>query len=259
MNEFEAHKCMPGIIDMGGGLRGAYTAGIYDYFIDNSIDIGYCLGVSAGSANLITYIAGQRGRLKRFYTEYSFEKEYLSIGNYIKKGKLLDLDYIYSGITNTTGKDPLDFEAVKKSEKQFVAVATDALTGKPEYFGKGDISLDDYTLLKASCCLPVICRKPVEFMGRTYFDGGLPDPIPYKKAIEDGCDRLIICLTQPITYRKTAVPQLAVRILLKKYPEIAKHIISAHTYYNKQIEEIVARENVLREEISKIIAEIEVQ
>ena len=111
---------MTGIIDAGGGMRGAYTAGIYDYLLDNKIDIDYCLGVSAGSANLITYVAGQRGRLKRFYDEYSFEKEYLSVGNYLKKGMLVDLDYIYSELTNSTGKDPLDFTAALKSEKQFL-------------------------------------------------------------------------------------------------------------------------------------------
>ena len=127
---------MVGIIDVGGGMRGNYTAGIYDYLLDNSIDIEYCLGVSAGSANLITYIAGQRGRLKRFYEEYSFEKEYLSLGNYFRKGMLLDLDYIYSDIINSNGKDPFDFGAAMKSDKQFVAVATEASTGKAEYFSK---------------------------------------------------------------------------------------------------------------------------
>ena len=78
-----------GIIDIGGGLRGVYTSGIYDYLMDNGIDIEYCLGVSSGSANLITYVAGQRGRTKRFYTEYSFEKKYLGAGSYIKKGMLM--------------------------------------------------------------------------------------------------------------------------------------------------------------------------
>ena len=229
---------MTGIIDAGGGMRGAYTAGIYDYLLDNSIDIEYCLGVSAGSANLITYVAGQRGRLKRFYREYSFEKEYLSVGNYLKKGMLVDLDYIYSDITNSTGKDPLDFTSARKSEKQFVAVVTDAKTGKPGYFSKNDMAEDDYTLLKASCCLPVASRSPVDFKGKKYFDGGLSDPIPYKKALSDGCDKLIICLTLPLDYRKTAVPRLPVKLLLKKYPEIGELMIASDVRYNELLQEI---------------------
>ena len=108
---------MVGILDVGGGMRGIYTAGIYDYLLDNGTDINYCLGVSAGSANLITYIAGQRGRLKCFYLDYAFEKEYMSAENYLKKGMFIDLDYIYSGITNKSGKDPLDIDAVMKSGK----------------------------------------------------------------------------------------------------------------------------------------------
>lgn len=233
---------MVGIIDVGGGLRGAYTSGIYDYLLDNSIDIDYCLGVSAGSANLITYIAGQKGRLKRFYEQYSFEKEYFSVSNYIKKGMLLDLDYIYSEITNSTGKDPLDFDAVMKSEKHFVAVATEARTGEPRYFTKDDMSFDDYTLLKASCALPVVCHKPITFKGENYFDGGLSDPIPYKRALDDGCDKLIICLTLPLDYQKSAMPKFLVKFLLKKYPEISKHIISSDTVYNSLIKEIVELE-----------------
>ncbi|MBQ7295358.1 MAG: patatin family protein [Clostridia bacterium] len=233
---------MVGIIDVGGGWRGIYTGGVYDYLLDNSIDIDYCLGVSAGSANLITYVAGQRGRLKRFYEEYSFEKQYLSIGNYFNKGMLIDLDYIYSDITNSTGKDPLDFDAVMKSQKQFVAVATEAKTGKAKYFSKSDMSFDEFTLLKASCAIPIVCRKPIAFKGEKYFDGGLSDPIPYKKAFADGCDRLIICLTLPVDYKKSAMPEAFVRFLLKKYPEISEHVISSHITYNKQIEEIIELE-----------------
>lgn len=233
---------MVGIVDVGGGLRGNYTAGIYDYLLDNSIDIEYCLGVSAGSANLITYIAGQRGRLKRFYEQYSFEKEYLSLGNYFKKGMLLDLDYIYSDIINSTGKDPFDFGAAMKSDKQFVAVATDALTGKPQYFSKDDMDFDDYTLLKASSCLPIISNKPISFKGKDYFDGGISDPIPYKKALSDGCEKLIICLTLPIDFIKKPIPKIIVKSLVKKYPEIGQQIISANELYNNLIKEIVELE-----------------
>lgn len=233
---------MVGILDAGGGLRGIYTSGIYDYLINNKIDIDYCLGVSAGSANLITYIAGQKGRLKRFYLDYSFEKEYLSLGNYFKKGMLLDLDYIYSDITNSTGKDPLDFEAIKKSDKRFVTVTTEATTGKARYFSSEDLDSDEYTLLKAGCALPVVCRKPIDFKGEMHFDGGLCNPIPYEKAFSDGCDKLIICLTLPIDHKKAPMPRTLVRLLLKKYPEISKLIISSGTTYNNLVKEITELE-----------------
>lgn len=233
---------MVGILDVGGGMRGIYTAGIYDYLLDKGIDINYCLGVSAGSANLITYIAGQRGRLCRFYLDYAFEKAYMSVGNYLKKGMYIDLDYIYSGITDSTGKDPLDIDAVKRSHKHFVAVTTEVRTGKPRYFTKDDVSEDEFTLLKAGCAIPIACKEPVYFKDEYHFDGGVADPVPYEKAFLDGCSKLIICLTLPLNYEKSAFPQPLVRRLLKKYPEIAEKIISSHTDYKKRINEILELE-----------------
>lgn len=233
---------MVGILDVGGGMRGIYTAGIYDYLLDNGIDINYCLGVSAGSANLITYIAGQRGRLRRFYLRYAFEKEYMSAENYLKKGMFIDLNYIYSGITNRSGKDPLDLDAVMRSDKVFVAVTTEAKTGQPRYFTKNDVSVDEFTLLKASCAIPIACRQPIFFKGEYHFDGGVADPVPYEKAFLDGCDKLIICLTLPTDYEKSAFPKSLVRLLLKKYPEIAKKVSASHTDYKKRIDEILELE-----------------
>lgn len=233
---------MLGIIDIGGGLRGVYTSGIYDYLMDNGVDIEYCLGVSSGSANLITYVAGQRGRTKRFYTEYSFEKKYLGAGCYIKKGMLINLDYIYSEITNSTGKDPLDYEAIKNSSKQFHCVTTLAESAQPRYFTKDDLKQDDYTLLKACCAMPVACRKPINFKGEKFFDGGVSDPLPFNKAFADGCDKLIICITLPIDYRKTPMPEFLVKLLLAGYPKVRDNILTMHNMYNNGIEAITELE-----------------
>ncbi len=229
---------MIGIIDIGGGLRGIYTSGIYDYLLDNNIKIDYCLGVSSGAANLINYVAGQRGRSKKFYQEYSFEKEAMGIGSYFRHGMLINLDYLYSGISNSTGKDPADFETVKNSTISFNTVATDALTCTPRYFTKDDFSKDDYTPLKACCAMPVACRKPVKFKGTEYFDGGLSDPIPYKKAFADGCDKLIICTTLPKDFVKEPMPEWIVNILLHKYPKIRDSVLTMHNSYNNGIKEI---------------------
>lgn len=229
---------MLGIIDIGGGLRGVYTSGIYDYLLDNGIDIEYCLGVSSGSANLVTYVAGQKGRTKRFFTEYTFEKKYLGAGSYIKHGMLINLDYIYSEITNSTGKDPLDYDAIMNSDKQFHCVTTVAATAQPRYFTKADMAQDDYTLLKACCAMPVACRKPIRFKDESFFDGGVSDPIPFKKAFADGCDKLIICITLPIDYRKTPMPEFLVKLLLAGYPKVRDNILTMHNMYNNGIEAI---------------------
>lgn len=229
---------MIGIIDCGGGMRGIYASGIYDYLLDHSVSIDYCLGVSAGSANLITYIAKQKGRLKRFYLQYAFEKQYMSLSNYFNKGMLFDLDYIYSGITNSAGKDPLDYGSIMASDQIFIAGTTEALSSEPRYFTKNDISFDDFTLLKASCALPLVCKKPIEFKGESHFDGGIADPIPYKKAFDDGCDKVIICLSLPVEYQKRDVPAGIVALLKKNYPNVAEKMVSSGRLYNQRIKEV---------------------
>lgn len=232
---------MIGFIDIGGGMRGIYTSGVYDYLIDNGIKPEYCIGVSSGSANLITYVAGQRGRTYRFYHNYAYEKEYMGIGNVLKRGSFINLDYIYSEITNSTGKDPLDFDALMSSECRFTAVSTVAKTGMPHYFTKNDFKKDDYSPLKAACALPVACR-PVKINGVKYYDGGVSDTVPYEKAFADGCDKVILCITKPVEFTKSKLPTTAVKILLCKYPESAKQILTMHERYNGGIRKLVELE-----------------
>ena len=227
---------MIGIIDVGGGMRGIYTSGLFDYLMDNNIKIDYCLGVSSGSANLITYVAGQRGRTYKFYTQYAFEKNYMGIGCYFKSGMFMNLDYIFSDISNSTGKDSLDYNAIMSSECQFTAVSTSLETVMPKYFTKKDLKADDFSILKAAAAMPVACRKPVKVNGELYFDGGLSDPFPIQKAFDDGCDRVIVCITKPEEERKEILPSWVINPLLRKYPQIAESVLDLHTKYNAGVE-----------------------
>ena len=101
-----------GVTDAGGGFRGVYGCAVLDSCLDNGIHFDYAIGVSAGSANLISYLAGQRGRNYRFYTDYGFRKQYASFGNFVRKHSYVDMDYVYGTLSNTDGEDPLDFDAL---------------------------------------------------------------------------------------------------------------------------------------------------
>ena len=92
-----------GVIDVGGGLRGVYAAGVFDYCMDQKIQFDLGIGVSAGSANVASYIAGQKKRNYAFYTDYPFRREYMSLRNFLFKKSYLDLDYIYGKLSNTGG------------------------------------------------------------------------------------------------------------------------------------------------------------
>ena len=121
-----------GVIDVGGGMRASYGAGVFDWCMDNGIHFDYCAGVSAGSANVVSYLAGQRGRNYVFYTEYDMRDECMSFGNYVRTGNFVDLEYAYGELSNEGGEYPLDFRASLENPAEFKIVATSALTGKPQ-------------------------------------------------------------------------------------------------------------------------------
>lgn len=226
---------MIGIIDVGGGLRGIYGAGVLDFCLDNNINFDYGIGVSARSTNIASYFGKQKGRNLKFYSEYIFRKEYMSLHNLFRNGSYIDLDYVYSGLSNSHSENPLNFEEIKKSKSIFKIVTTNALTGETVYFDKDSLSKDDYDVFKASCCLPVICR-PYSISNTNYFDGGLSDPLPIKKAIADGCDKLVIILTKPIGFEKPdRTDKLFSRLLKKTYPISSKKLINRHKKYNEGI------------------------
>ena len=133
-------------------------------------------GVSAGSANLISYAAGQRGRNYRFYMDYSQRREYMGVGDFLKSGSYINMDYMYSELSNAGGEDPLDYPAVRDNPMELYVVAADAETGEAHYFSKDDIAQDNYDILKASSSIPFVCR-PYPVQGRLYYDGALGDPV----------------------------------------------------------------------------------
>jgi len=231
-----------GIVDVGGGNRGIYGAGVLDYCLDHQIDVDYFIGVSAGSANGVSYLSKQRGRNYMFYNDYSFRKEYMGIGLFLHTGSLLNLDYIYSTLSNNDGENPVDYKALMKSSTELIIVSTDAITGKPVYFQKKDIKENNYNFLKASSCVPIAC-KPYKINTHLYYDGGISDPIPFKKAFEDGCDKVIIILTKPKTHFRSPKNDIKLsKFIHKKYPEAALKLSNRSFIYNDSLREALKLE-----------------
>ncbi len=228
-----------GIIDVGGGMRGIYGAGVFDYLLDKNIEIPYCAGVSAGSANVASYVGKQKGRNKVFYEEYSFEKDYMSFHNWIHSGSYIGLEYIYGTLSNSGGKYPWDFETAMASNQELMIVATDANEAKPFYFYKKDYVKNDYGMFKASSCIPIVC-KPYHWKGRDFFDGALTDPIPYEKAFEDGCTKVIVVLTRPTDFRKHTSDREAsfYKKLKKNYPNMIEKMYARNDLYNTQLDKL---------------------
>lgn len=231
-----------GIVDVGGGLRDIYGAGVLDFYLDQGISFDYGIGVSAGSANLASFFAGQRGRNYRFYTEFALRKEYISFRNWLKDRNYVNLNYGYGTLSNSDGEYPLDYAALQACKSDFVIVATDARTGKPHYFDRTDLKQDDYGPIKASSCVPAANRAYV-VGGVPYYDGGLSDPIPFEMARRNGCEKVVIILTRPKDYRRTIdKDKFAARLIRRRYPNAAAALIRRAETYNAELDRAVELE-----------------
>ncbi len=224
-----------GVVDVGGGLRGIYGAGVLDYCIDRGIRFDVGIGVSAGSANLASFSAGQWGRNYLFYADYAFRKQYMSLSNFVLKKSFIDMDYVYSTLSNSTGENPLNYKALCDNPMEFYIVATDAITGRARYFDKSDIQQDNYSVFKASSSIPFVC-KPYIINGVGYFDGALSDPVPIKKAFKLGCDRVVVILTKPESeLRNSGKDEKIAACIRKKYPLAAERLCRRARRYNKSV------------------------
>jgi len=224
-----------GLVVEGGGMKCAYSAGILDRMLDEGITFDYGIGVSAGSANLASFMAGQRERNLRFYTVHPKEPDYFGAKSFLTTGNLFNLKYIYADLSNSDGADPLDYPALVSNPAQFVVVATNARTGRPTYFTKDDMHQDDYRIIMASSALPAACR-PIRIGSEDYYDGGVSDSIPVSRALLDGCDRVVVLLSKnrdfvkpPQDHRKTYTA------MLQRYPAVIRALNRRHLMYNRSM------------------------
>lgn len=224
-----------GIVDVGGGFRGIYAAGVFDFCLEQGIRFDLVAGVSAGSANAVSYLAGQRGRNYRFYTEYAFRKEYIGAKNVLTKGSYIDLDYVYGTLSASAGECPLDYQALMDNPAELLVVATNALTGSAKFFDKSDLKQDNYDICKASSAIPFVCR-PYEINWMPYYDGALSDPVPVEKAFACGCGKVVVVLTRPAdtTRAPGRDPFFASRIQ-RRYPFAAQKLRTRAQRYNEGV------------------------
>lgn len=224
------------VIDVGGGLRGIYAVGVLDFCMENGITFDVGIGVSAGSANLASFFAGQKGRNYKFYLEYAARKEYMSFHNFMRKKNYVDLDYVYGTLSNSDGEYPLDYAALKANPARFIVVATNAVTGGVKYFDKNDMAQDNYDILKASSAMPYLCR-PYSIGGVPYYDGELGDPVPVEKAIQMGCDKIILILSEPkdVPRSRGKDAKLASEIR-KEFPHAADEVERRAEMFNSGVE-----------------------
>lgn len=162
----------------------------------------------------------------------------MSMENLRKTGSFIGLDYIYSDLCNTGGEYPLDYEHFVSSGVKLFVGATRACDGEAHFFTNSDIKKDDYNVLKASCCIPAVC-KAYKLGSVEYYDGGIASPIPFQKAFDEGCDKVVVVLTKPReNYLVPFGKKVLTNVFLRRTPCMINQIQSLHIRCKKLLEEM---------------------
>lgn len=229
-----------GLIMEGGGMRGLYTAGVIDVFMENGVDFDGAIGVSAGATFGCNIKSKQPGRVLRYNLKYCKDPRYNSVRSLIKTGDLFGAEFCYKTIPNEL--DIFDAATYEQSPMEFYVVCTDIETGKPVYTrcDKGDEQ--DIEWIRASASLPLVARI-VEIDGKKYLDGGIADSIPIEAFNRMGYHRNVAVLTQPAGYRKEKNPIVPLlKLTMHKYPNFIRCMAERHIMYNKQLDAVAAAE-----------------
>lgn len=213
----------------GGGMRCVYTAGIIDVLIENNISFDKCYAVSAGAYHAMSFLSHQKGRAFHACTDYINDKRYFSFRNKMTTGDMFSERFVYHTIPDKL--IPFDYEAFESNPTQFYPVITNVVTGKAEYPLVTDLRRG-MDAVRASGSLPFV-SKMVKIGGEKYLDGGIADSIPVKKALDSGCDKAVVILSQHRGFVKqptTSVKQA--RLLYRRYPEFVEAMATRHIRYN---------------------------
>jgi predicted patatin/cPLA2 family phospholipase len=221
-----------GLVLEGGGMRGLFTAGVLDFFLDQNIEFPYVVGVSAGACNAVSYISKQYQRNLRINTMYLKDKRYFSLRNLLTTGSLFGMEMLFQLIPNTL--DPFDYDAFKAARCRMRIVTTDCVTGLAAYYDAVDLR-DSLLPLQASMSLPVI-SAPVRYDGKLLMDGGVADPIPIQQSIADGNTKNVVVLTRDAAYRKTPEKYFSyIKRKYRDYPKLVEALKQRHTVYNEAL------------------------
>ena len=229
-----------GLVLEGGAMRGLFTCGVIDVFMDNDIRFEAAAGISAGAVFGCNYKSRQIGRPLRYNKKYCKDPRYCSYRSLIKTGDLYGADFCYRELPDVL--DPFDRKTFKEDSMEFYIGATDVKTGKCVYHKCFDGGEKDIRWMQASASMPVVSR-PVEIDGNYYLDGGIADSIPYAYMESIGYSRNVIILTQPKGYLKhKSKASWLMDLALRKYPVVAEGMANRHEMYNRQVKEIEERE-----------------
>ena len=227
-----------GLVLEGGAMRGMYTAGVIDSFLDHDVHVDAIVGVSAGACFGCNLFSKQRGRALRYNQRFAGDKRNVSLRSLITTGDIVNREFAYYVVPRKY--DIFDEETFEKSGGEYWVTVTNVETGEAEYMRMYNL-LEEIEKLRASAQMP-FCSRMVDLDGKKYLDGGIADSIPVRQALKMGFDKLIVVLTQPADYVKGPMNRHMIRAFYHKYPNLCKTLIDRHNRYNAQAADVMQLE-----------------
>ncbi len=229
-----------GLVLEGGGMRGIFTCGVLDCFMDNDIRFPYIIAVSAGACNGLSYMSRQRGRARFSNIELLEQYDYIGVKYLFKKRNIIDFDLLFSEFPEHIL--PYDYDTYFSSPERYIMVTTNCHTGRANYFEEKKDKKRVIDIARASSSLPYVC--PITYVdGIPMLDGGIVDSIPLAHSIEEGNKRNIVVLTRNYGYRKTSKDMKIPHFIYKNYPRLRVALSKRCKVYNAQLEMVERMEN----------------
>ena len=229
-----------GLVLEGGGMKGMYTCGVLEFFLEKGIMFSHCYGVSAGACHMCSYLSGQKRRAYHVGVDYLDCRDYCSTRSLLRTGDLFNKDMCYELIPDYL--NPYDYDAFNRYEGKAYAVVTNIVSGRAEYLQLRDMK-KDIEMIRASCSLPLVSRN-VKIGNQLYLDGGLSDSIPIRKSIQDGNQKNVVIMTKEMGYHKEKSSALKlIKLAYLKYPKVYELMKNRHISYNETLDYLKEQED----------------
>lgn len=214
----------------GGAMRGLFTAGVLDYFMDRGLFCERVIGVSAGALMGYNYVAGQAGRGCYLNLKYCTDWRYLSLKSFVRTGNAFGREMSFDLIPNVL--DPFPYDAFDESPMELVTVSSNLVTGEADYHRFTDARADVPYLI-ASSAMPLV-SEIVTVDDKQLLDGGTCDSVPIVYSMATGARKHIVVCTQDASYVKG--PNKLLPVLDRRfadYPWFVDRLANRHFEYNR--------------------------
>ena len=239
----------------GGGLRGVFTCGVLDCFMDHGIRFPFIVGVSAGACNGLSYMSGQRGRAKSSNIDLMDKYHYVGLKYLLTQGCIMDFKLLFEDFPERI--IPYDYDAYFSNQSRFVMVTTNCLTGEAEYLEEKSSSERVMSIVRASSSLPYVTN--ITYVdGVPMLDGGIVDSIPVRYALDQGYEKLVVILTRNRGYRKKEGKTRIAKAFYRKYPALQTALMERNIVYNRTMELIESLEDQGKITVIRPIRPVEV-